>query len=928
MGPFRLPFRLLLPLVLPAFLLAPLPVRADPLAFAFMPPDIVPQDICAAPRNPEAVPSEGTSPEVLNELFLFYLRRDIRNLAAEDADRWFAFLLDLLAWQEELDPAFAGASADLARASLHVDAGRLEDLRAGGLLDLLRADAAALNGAQKVALAQYFLDGIGTEPDLPFAQGLIRDAAYGGNVEALLTIARLEVQGDPMPDWDAPLDLTVSLAFGGMLGPMNEGICARAERIAQEYLDGGIVARNTAISYAWFKFSADLGGAEAAWRVAEAHLSGAAPSADPAVMLEYLARAAERSFVPSLEEAALLRSAEGVPQAMLGRLVGADAGQGAEDGGAPALRPSLAHFLQLEANPDLESDPDAPYMQYLRRLTEMDSTPGFVFTRLALETLARKGRWLAEAEGIAILTEGARRGDPEAMRELAALHLRYRRDPARVSQAVSLLSEAATRFGDAAAMEDLDGLYRCQLGDAPLLPEAELWAGAFRATGAAPVEVSPGDLLVLDRYRDPEAIAQIQTLALRGETQSLAQMLERVQMDPGFGDAAARLWAERAQVSKQTLERFAELEFALATNPAERERALALFRRVYLNNGVTTALDLAIALVEHNGRDPGLAQEIVALLTESAGRGEGAAMRLLARLTADRRAAEALAIPPRTEEEVFAEFARVIEDSGDFLALMFAIPHVGPVEAADYIDRAVSLMNCGTKDVAELADAHATLGDGAGVMHWTHVGFAIEGGHTLSRLALTNRQMDLWGTGAAPSPAEVLARAMEDGDDSARRSLFALSADPAAAGYDPQRAAEQLIALVRGGDPADEAFVRGAYLAAPPAVRERVDAAADLGPAFRRAAEAGAAEAQYAYAMLLRARARGAAELGESARWLLAAAENGHAPAMAELGAVLAQGLGVPVDRAAAALWYDRAAGAGEEGAAEAARLLRLVPAQ
>ena len=188
--------------------------------------------------------------------------------------------------------------------------------------------------------------------------------------------------------------------------------------------------------------------------------------------------------------------------------------------------------------------------------------------------------------------------------------------------------------------------------------------------------------------------------------------------------------------------------------------------------------------------------------------------------------------------------------------------------------------------------------------------------------------MDLWGTGAAPSPEQVLARAMADGDDSARRGLFALASDPGNAAYDPQLAADQLIALVRGGAASDESFVRGAYLNAPQAVRDLVDAGADLGPAFRRAAEAGSAEAQYAWAMLLRDRARGAAELGESARWLLAAAENGHGPAMAELGAVLAQGLGVTVDRANAALWYDRAADAGEDGAAETARLLRLVPGQ
>ncbi len=904
--------------------LTPQPAAADPLDFAFMPPEVVPQDICnAPPAKPEtATAAEEYDPQ--RDLYLLYLRRDIRNLSAEDADRWFDFIMTLIAWQQDLDPSFDKASADLARIALYVDAGRIDALRASELIPGLRAATAQLTGGQKATLAQYYMNGLGVDADVPYGQSLIRDAAYGGNVDALLTIARMAVQGTPMPEWEAPLDLTVGLAFGGLLGPMNDGICRRAERIGDAYLAGDIVARNPDIAYAWYRFSADLGGAEAAWKVAEGHLSGAVVYPDPTTMQRYLALAMERGFRPNAEEAALLDSAKDVPTDLRDRLLGApEASQGA---GIP-LRPSVGHMFQLEANPDaMATSEDGPYLDYLRKLIEFDTTPGFIFTRLATEVQIRKGRWAGEPEITGYLEEGARRGDPEAMRLLAEVQLRYRDDPARVSRAVSLLSEAATRHGDPDAMNDLDGLFRCQVTDAPLLPEADRWAANFRATGHDPVEVSPGDLLVLDPFRDPEALARIQTHALAGEVQGLSQMMERVQVDPGMGDAARRTWVERIVTSDKALELFAVLEFGLATNPAERDRAVSLFRRIYLNNGVTTALDLSVALVEHYGRDPKVAEEIVTLLTQAGNRGEGAAIRLLARLVSDRRAAEVLSIPPRTEAEVYAQFAQIIEDRGDFLALMFAIPHVDPGMARDYINRAVSQMVCGTKDIEELGDASAILQDAAQTLHWRSAGLVIEGGHTLSRLALSNRQMDLYGTGPMPGPADVLARTAAEGDLTARRSLYLLSADPDRAGYDVAKAADLLVGLLQSGDKADEDFALAAYRGAAPDIRKAVDSAVDLRPLLRRAAEAGNVQAQLDLAFLLRDSARGGADLAESVRWMKKSAEGGNVAAMKALADALTQGLGVAIDRPAAIGWYQRAAEGGDAAAAEMARLLRLAP--
>jgi hypothetical protein len=188
----------------------------------------------------------------------------------------------------------------------------------------------------------------------------------------------------------------------------------------------------------------------------------------------------------------------------------------------------------------------------------------------------------------------------------------------------------------------------------------------------------------------------------------------------------------------------------------------------------------------------------------------------------DKRAAASLSIPPRTEAEVYAQFAQIIEERGDFLALMFAIPHVNAGIARDYINRAVSLMVCGTKDIEELGDANAILQDPAQTLHWRMAGLVIEGGHTLSRLALSNRQMDLYGTGPMPGPADVLARTAGEGDTGR-------AAQPVSAGgrcrprriRPEEKAPAILVALLQSGDKADEDFAMENYRSAPAEVRAR-----------------------------------------------------------------------------------------------------------
>lgn len=891
---------------------APVMTRAQTLDLPFLPPKVEPQDLCspAARAAEEELLAEGREAELNDKLRIRYISRDILRLQAEDPDRWFDFIMALIDWRALIDIEFAGNDALLAKIKLHVDAGRIKELQEQGLIDQLRNSGSQVTNAQKVALSHYYANGIGVAMDEAIAESLLLDAAFGGNSDALLNIARRALQGRPVAGWDAPLDLTVTLALGGMLGQMNSAVCASAERIAREYLRGDVVSRNPDIAMAWYRFAADLGGANAAWRIVEYHLSADADRKDNTEMLKYLRLAVERGVAIQESQVARIKAASNVTEEELTGILGYN--YSADDG---TNRPQVSKYFQLTVNVDADMpEEEGTYLLYLKELTAIESAPGWVFTELAKEITVRQGLWAGEAEALPLLEEAANRRDPEGMQLLAKRLLRYRDDPARLNRAVNVLEEAVARFGMMSAMQDLDTLFRCQAPDAPRLGEADLWQRNYRASQDRSVTISPTDLMSLDPFKKPEMIAQIQSQALEDRPDALSNYLQRVQMDPWSTDRAYRIWAARTNASDKAMELFAELEFSLASNPAERNLALELFRRVYLNNGVTTALDLAIALVEDNGRDPAVAEEILALLNKSANRGEGASIRLMARLLEGQESGQA----------IYERYAQAIEDRGDFLALTYAIPYVSSDKIDDYIDRAVSQMNCTTKDTDEVGEVYGKLGLADGSFQWRQIGLAVEGGNSLAKLGVTDQQYALFNTGAAATQIEVEKRGLEAGDPAALRSLFALTADPDLPGYDPEAAAGYLSEMLSRGGSAEEAWVVSYYRKSAPELRRVIEQKIDMAAVYQKAAQAGDLSAKVEYALLLRDQAQSLVDLQESARWLQEAAESGNTAAMVEFGQVLAYGIGVPQDRNQALVWLQQAEEAGDAKARDLARLVRL----
>ncbi|OYX43890.1 MAG: hypothetical protein B7Z02_08020 [Rhodobacterales bacterium 32-67-9] len=906
--------RNLLLLAICATLLATQPAQAERLTLNFMPPVLPGSDVCnAEPEEREATEiqdgaqdGEQQASAVQEAAFVGYLIRDIRQFTNDDADRWFDFIMLLITRRAELDPGFAGVEEAFARIDLYIAAGRLVALQDLGAIDGLARRADELSNSQRVRLARLYQGGIGVAQNPELAQSLITTAAFAGNADALMEVLRLMLAGESVETWDLSIDETATLAFGGMVGQMNRGICDRAERMAREYEDGDILTPNPDLAYAWRKFAADMGGAEAAWRVVEHHLAATAPDKDNAALLHYLRLAVRNGYAVGPEAVSAVVDSGAATEAEIRRILGHNFNRV----GAVRRRTAVP-YLQLEARLTGElSAAENDRLLYLREIAALPGAPASVLTQLAQEILQHRGRWAAEDEATALLERAAARDDPEAILLLAEILLRYRDEAAKASRAETLLIDAVSRLGKGEAMDALDALYRCQLPAAPMLSEARFWAGNYRAADIAPVGVSPTDLAKYDTAMEPEAIAKIQSLALLGHGSSTADQLQLIQSDPVASDAALRFWADRVSRSDQALEDYVKQEFELALTSGERNSAIEVFRRAYLDIGPSISLDLAVVLVEHAGRYPEVAEEIEALLTQSAERGEGAAIRLLQRLTG------------RDGEAVYQTYAETIGARGDFLALMYAAPYVPDDRFDDYMDRAISIMTCGTKDTAELADTYAARNRPDQALHWLRVGLAMETGHVLAKLGLSDRQISDFDRGKPVPVATLGAVSLARSDVDAARRLFLQLTDPDDPGYDPDTAAGHLETILRAGDPAALSWVLAQYRRADRRLRAAIAARVDIGIIADRVTDAGDSAAQFELGMLLRTDASGDADLNASAQWLLRAAEAGHSDAMVEYAFALAFGLGIPADPQYAGTWLQEAENLGNPGARDMMTLL------
>lgn len=888
------------------------PVTAQQIALDFRPPDIAPQPICTPRASDEDTIAFWSAWDggVLPDMTVPLIKRDMNRLQHIDGRKWFDTIDTLITRIAEVDPSFAGNNALLARIDAMEAASDFDGIRSQQLVVQLAEEVESLSPRLKNALSRFYREGIGVDRDVDRANELLVQAGLSGNADALLTLSKMTLDGDAPTDWDVPTDLAVTMAFGALVGELNPTICDRTARIAREFHNGEVVTRDVQLAHDWFRFTADLGDANAAWKVVEYHMEAESFEKDNDVLLHYLNQASDADLPFAQIELGRLYETGALVERDLERTLALY-----RDAASTGERPGLTRLsLFLETHADAFPELDDERYAALEELAALEDAPGWAFTRLAQDVLTREGRWAGEQKAVALLERAAELGDMDGMSRLAQILISRRSGTQEFERAVDLLSHTVSVYGGVTPAKHLHAAFMCQATDSPRLDEAAHWREVEIATDSANIEISASQLISLTAEDDPLTIATLQSQALYGRPKSLASYLKFLEFYDRATPEILAFWEDYSDQYAQVLKALAQLELELAESPIERLAAIDLLRQEYRSSGTPAALALAEALLNHDRTVAESNAEVVRLLTEPAMAGEGAAMRLLAATDAR----------DPTGRATYEEFADVIAANGDFDALIFAIPFVDDATRETYIARAVGVMLCDYKNVMTLADLSLALDDTDEALRWMDIAQHLVEDNAWAMTDLARTHLQVAGMEAAETAQGFFERAYAVGDPSAARGLFELLLVPDAETYDPVRAAQMLIAAVDNPDRSVLEGYLGRYRRADPLAQAAIGAEVDMPGIYLTAANNDDVFAMRTYAMHLRDNASAAQDLITSTDWLVRAAEGGDTTAMAELGYALAFGLGTAPDPQAALVWLEKAAANGSVKASAITSLLNL----
>lgn len=892
-----------------ALLLSASGLAAQTLSLDFEPPEMDVRPVCVARGlDAELVAEWGAWDGVtLPDRDIGLINRDMRRLAEIDPVAWDATIETVISLLPAASPSFTEDHVTLARIEHLIALGQLQELKSEGLVQKLLDRGDANSPRMLNALAGFLQNGVGIDRDTQRSDELLMAAGYGGNADALLTLSRLAVAGTAPEGWNVNPQLAVSMAFGSLVGQIDPLICDRISRIAREYSSGEIVTVDHELAVRWYRFAADLGDPIAAWRVAEYQMQSELVEKGNDVLLTYLTKASDGRL--PYAQVALGRVYEA------GALVPADLAKAralyetaAADGDRAALI-RLSGFLeaQLPDNPDLEAD----FVDTLIRLERLTDPPPFVFAKLAAHVMAEQGRWAGAAEALALVERGAAMDDPAAIVMLAHMNFGTARTDAEFYANVDRLIYLVTAFGEAGPTADLQAAFLCKAPKAPMLEAAGYWAGAEAAIGSSSVELSGAELVRLAENPDPLVMATLQTQALYGRATPLANLLEV--LDRSGAPASERaFWTTWSAQFPPVATARAGLALELATSPGSRSAALDQLRAAVGMGDARAALKLAKALLTE--ATPESLAEAVALLEPLAQGGGGEAMALLP-------VADPAAYP--TLQAVHAAYSDPIEDRGDFLALVLALPFLPDAAQREiYRRRAITAMSCTFSEALAFANAMDAIGDADEIGRWLTIAAHLVGQDSWQLVELADSYRTLLGSEGDAIALAYYEKAHAMGSRTAVQRLLRLNGNRSSDGYDEARAISLYADLV-AFSAADEIPAVLADLARKDAkLQLAVEARLDLDQIYADAAAAGNPAAMREHAIRLRTAAQTGVEVALSTGWLIRASEAGDIKAMVQLAQAYSLGVGVPASLEKARGWLTKAAEAGDATASEMIKLI------
>jgi TPR repeat protein len=882
------------------------PTAAAPVAVTFLPPEIPAQEICVAKEaDPDVVARwqawDGASvPEGDPDLVL----RDARRLRDLDPTGNFELVDKMLAVVGKMAaPKIPDTSID--RVNLYLKAGKVPQLRETGVIQDIEAQGAALAPKALNLLANLYLDGLVVKKDHDKGVGFLTRAAMGGNADALLRIASMNLGGEQIPGWELDPKLAVTMAFGALVGKLDPEICDRIGRIAREYSKGLVVEQNHRIAEQWLRLAADLGDAQSAWKVAQLHLESELIIKDNDRLLKYLNLAADRGVAAAQVELGRFFEAGALVPEDLDRaaaLYEAATKLGSRNG---MFR--LATLLETE-----QADPDKRdrFRSVLNELVSLPQPPGWAFSKLAKLVLEEKGRWAGEAEAKDLLEKGVALEDADSAQQLAFILLRHRDEPGVFERATELLSFAVTNAGKIDPMTDLRQAYLCRAPKGVDMRLAAFWQRTEDAAGNSTEFMDSDDIGALDPEVDPIAVAKLQTHALYGRPNSVAYYVDYLARN-GASPEMLAFWRSRIEPVPETVDAVARQRVEVSPTPEVIAETIAALEQARSKGLARASTDLAAVLLDFFPNDEARREQAIGYLQEAAAKGSGEAMlRLLPIVQAE----------GISDDELVDRYKDAIEKRGDADALILAASNSeDPGQQHDYLYRAASVVDCTFENTIRLAGAFVATEDAQETEHWLQVSEQLAGSDGWRHTAVADRYWAMGGSERSTTAIGLYEEAVALGDETAVGRLVKIYADPDSENYAPTKAVAMFKRMIDEAEVADLGKIREKVLKAPPSIMNVVMEEVDWSARYAAAAASGDPVAMRELALYLRDQGTTAAEARDASSWLRRAADGGDAVAMVELAKAYAMGIGIEPSIQQATLLLKDAAGLGN---AEAKQLL------
>ncbi|WP_421359615.1 hypothetical protein [Agrobacterium rosae] len=870
---------------------------SEPLKIEFLPPVVEPANICVQRAPDDDISKRWTSwdQKTLPNTKGWIILREAQRLRDMDATRNFQIVESMIGrLGDRSDLSANDVMAE--RISLYLRASKIAELEQSGLLKKLFALGNGMSAREMKMAADLITSGIVKDQGGQEAvEKLLVRAASNGHADALLTLAKTQLDGKPTPDWDMEPSLAITMALGSMVGKLDDRICERIGRIAREFEKGEVVAADRHIAEAWLRVAADLGDGTAAWKVARYHMESTAIEKDNDILLRYLKMAAEHGMIPAMVELAKIYNAGAIVQKdeALARqyfIKAADEGN----------RASLTHLAALYRADSDDLRSVQAYEETLRKLSELPQPPAWAFSRLGNLTLEKNGQWAGEAEATVLFEQGAKLRDVTSMQSLAELRLRHVDEPGRFNEATNLLRSVLENFGVTGTVNDLKAAYLCRRPGGPDFQEAAKWQQMNDEDASANWPL--WRIVKLVRRPNAVEIAALQSEALYGRADALAAYLYYLKSTRA-DDATVREWTAKVAANGDAGVGHAKLLLAAATNDTMTQEALKLYVSAAETGSVATQVASANAVIANLPENETLRKLALNYLEKASAQGNGRAMRALASL--------------RGTINVYTQYASLISTNGDATALMFA------AEAERFVDEqkrllsmASSVMDCNFENSFALAKAYAPI-DRTKAESWLTVAQELTE-HRGWRFRLLG---DFASSGHGKDIPEKALALYEDavrfGDVKAEMVLLNHYSDPSKQSYSKDKAANVVLSSVKNATP-DQLYERVARIKKMNApVRTLVLSKLDLHTIYKSAADSGDPGGMREYAKAIVTEPRPGEDVKQAQMLLVAAANFNDVPAMLILARNHAYGIGGPVSLDDARLWLRKASDLGSDEAAE-----------